>query len=60
MAKMIIASIYTGMFFFDPKKHKWQISNTIEDYIVNLNVTKFQSKLMGRGRASTLKDYAHT
>ena len=53
------------VFRFNPKKHKWQISNTIEVYIVNLDVSflgekQFPSKLMGRGRTSALKVYAHT
>ena len=57
--------ITSRVFRFDPKKNKWQISNTIEAYIVNLDVSflgrkKFQSKLIGRCRASALKNYAHT
>ena len=46
------------VFQFDQNKHDQQISNTIEAYIVNLDVSflggkKFRSKLLGRGRAST-------
>ena len=64
-----ICYIYTMQFLrsrvfrFNPKKHKQQISNTIEAF--NLDVSclgkkKFPSKLMGRGRASALKVNAHT
>ena len=57
--------IYSRVFHFTQKKHKWHISNTIEAYIVNLDVSflgkkRFPSKLMGRGRASALKNYALT
>ena len=50
---------------FRPQKHKWQISNSIEAYIFNLDVSFlgkqiFSFNLIGRGRASALKVYAHT
>ena len=57
--------VFSRVFCFNPKKHKQQISNTIEAYIVNLDVSflgkkNFPSKLMGRGHASALKNYALT